>query len=543
MYMKLIAFLLSLTAFGPKPVLTLSETRDDVRFHQLLIDEVERTHPSANLSEIRRLHFVADESMRSAMNQRNLTEAISDLSQDTLDALVKTTDELPLTQVQTPQRGQIKPLTLVLLPGDFAEFVNERGFQEIFQRSSAFREKFHQMVLEQKVTDRVSLLSMFLPNAREEDISVERNLDEVLLTGEIALRKGLVRVVAFATERGSLESLGAASDRARLFTRRLEKYLNLTGSQNLVFVGFGRGSLTALEMLTQARVFDRPWVGQVKAMVSLGGPLFGSSFADQALYKSQSESCRLMTGLAKTTGIFEYPDVFQPLPRQAEVVQRNLILWQKLVSSFLSGTLPGDDQSSSIGLDPQVPLQLLKTQWRDFNLDQYSVDYNVNLKRFSLFTSQLMSMIKEQSTGFRKHWWQTHELPPKIQYYGLTAVMADPEASQMQSELYSNPLAYGFGSVDDQFMLKAHRQYGNLGAGALNDGQVGVVQAVFLPGVISELNPANANLSFHFLGVLNSHQWGLSFAQVNASSKGKVNGYPREALLRALAVQIQRDAP
>jgi hypothetical protein len=83
----------------------------------------------------------------------------------------------------------------------------------------------------------------------------KRPLSELIDAASIddANGKPLVKVILFNTKLGSLESLGDNGKRAEIFNRRLAKYLQLTGDQNLVFLGYSRGTPLALEMVAQAK--------------------------------------------------------------------------------------------------------------------------------------------------------------------------------------------------------------------------------------------------------------------------------------------------
>ncbi len=93
-------------------------------------------------------------------------------------------------------------------------------------------------------------------------------------------------------------------------------------------------------------------------------------------------------------------------------------------------------------------------------------------------------------------------------------------------------------------MLTQNRKdYETLSGGlALNDSQVSVAQAAFPAGVLESINPAHKGLKTKFLGVAGTHHWGMALREVNKMKAGQVNGFPREALLRALAIQVMLDA-
>src|SRR5262249_35860618 len=69
-------------------------------------------------------------------------------------------------------------------------------------------------------------------------------------------------------------------DRAQLMNRRLSKYVKLTGEQDLVLIGYSRGTTYALDMLAKAKAQNLPWLKNVKGMISLSGVTWGSTSAD-----------------------------------------------------------------------------------------------------------------------------------------------------------------------------------------------------------------------------------------------------------------------
>ena len=74
----------------------------------------------------------------------------------------------------------------------------------------------------------------------------------------------------------------------------------------------------------------------------------------------------------------------------------------------------------------------------------------------------------------------------------------------------------------------------------MNDSQVAVYQSLFLPQMISNLNPQNSGLEFKQLGLLETHHWGVALEVVNKMRDGRLNPFPREKVLLALAAYLNQ---
>jgi hypothetical protein len=531
------------------------ERRPDEIFHDIFLQEVKKSAP-AN-SDLQGLHMVADGNILQALAASDIDSAMKAVGQSDLNQLITATPA-----AQTPSVGAMnrRPLTLVIVPGVFAEFITTHAFEEVFSRPSDLRDQFHQQVQAAHVKDRVSLLKLYQYEAPEESISEERDLDQVILTGQVQAADGqTVRVILFNTEFTSLESLGNSRPRAMLFNRRLEKYLQLTGDQDLAFIGYSRGAILTLEMLAQAKVANRPWLANVKGVVSLSGVAFGSTLADDAMHNPDSPLGKIVTSLAENSGALENLKKDDTFNGRFNTYMRNSGRWAKfatVATQQLFQLSQGQSWSDFLNtfvkqaqINPRDPILLIQNLWQSLDLDKIrsytdADAYNHNINCFRYFVDQLEESVKELSSAARLQWWKANALPTNPIYYSITAAMANPKSPfPNEAHLFYNPLAYANGSFDDYNLLQDHLQYQRLSGVALNDSQVSVAQATFLPAVISSLNPANAGLKTKFLGVAGTHHWGMALRQVNAmSGGGGANGFPREAMLSALATQIKLDS-
>jgi pimeloyl-ACP methyl ester carboxylesterase len=555
-------------------------TADARAFRQIFLREVRSQRPATSEDEVRATHFLPDAAVARALRATTLGAAMDAVRASSIPSLVEASQRPESAIALDPVRAipaQRKPLTIVLVPGVFAEFIENRAFEEVFEKPSAFRESFAQAVASRKAagddsaTDRVAHLRDLKSPRPAAEIAAEsaRDLNQLIHVGEIAAGAATVRVILFYTEFGTLESLGRNEPMARLYRARLQKYLKLTGAQSLALVGYSRGAPLALEMLAQAKAESDPWLADVKAVVSLSGVVLGSSLADGAMDEaSQSPMHRFLGDLKGLPGSLRYlPDPAKGLfgDSNREVAWDNVRKW----SAFFAQSKTEFDEmnrdkpdfstvnplSAFLQLDPRMPFSIVLRMWHELGLDAFSAEYNENIDRFGSFIEKFLAATGELTTASRTAWWAKNDIPLGPTYYSIAASMANPEAKNaIELPLFRNPLSYGGdGNFDDIYLLRSSLDYFNLtkaepgGPGvSLNDSQVSVAQASFIPGIIGELRPANAGIKAKFLGIAGTHHWGMALRTVNKDlfyPDRERNGFPREAMLRALATQILLDRP
>jgi hypothetical protein len=305
-----------------------------------------------------------------------------------------------------------------------------------------------------------------------------------------------------------------------------------------------------LEMLTQAQAANKPWLKNVRAMISLSGVVWGSSLADDVTDNAASYTHQIIDNLVATSNSLSYAagnSSWFNDPNQLLNDGRWLSLLATASTEYVRGLqidIPQLLQQLPVlaQVNPISPLGIAQRMWGELGLTQFEVGYNDNVDRFRYFVSQLLGSVNELATSARLQWWKTHNVPRDMTYYAITATMANPQIPA-EKPLFVSALGYAGGSYDDISLLQNHLSYEKLPPGlALNDSQVSVAQAAFIPGVIASLNPANAGLHTKFLGVAGTHHWGMALREVNEMRSGtSINGYPRAAMLRALATQILLD--
>jgi len=495
------------------------------------------------------LHYAAGPALQKLVQAFSLEDALKQGSALDLSAIAEGAKGLNAAKLK-PLKS--RALTLVLLPGVFAEFIKNRAFEEVLEKESAFQTEFRAAVQAAKergepaATDAVDYVRTHGSAVPAETAPVA--LDEIISVGELTVEGNPVRVVLLGTPFGSLESLGSSEARASLFTRRLEKYLTLTGEQDLAFVGYSRGTILGLEMLAEAKRSSRPWLSRTRALISLGGVIWGSSLADDAVANEQAPMHRLLGAIESTIDSLELIPARASVAKRTAIFTRNMKRWLALVGEarhetklLNEGKNLVEEARTVIQVDPRSPAFILASIWKELGLLKFFTGYNANIERARYAFGELAASIRELSTEARVAWWKKNTLPKGVTYYALTAVMANPEAGPFEKSVFSNAFAYGSGSYDDVMLLQNRKDYEKISALKVNDSQVAIPQAVFLPKVIASLNPANRGLKTEYLGVVGTHHWGLALREVNKMTGGQQNGFPREALLKALAGQVMSE--
>jgi hypothetical protein len=529
------------------------DVEDSALFRQRFINEARALTPASQSEWLNTIAFVPDENLQRALHAATFDEMIRLAKPGRLSTLVTATAAAPVPAVPASSL-EGRTLTIVVVPGVLAEFISTRAFEEVFERPSAFRDEFAATVAAAKAAGNPSAFDNSLPLNSYDDSHPESagpavSLDELLSIGELDVHGARVRVILFNAPFASLETLGSTAHTAEIFSGRLEKYLALTGSAPLTMLGYSRGTPISLEMLAQAKRAGKPWVNDVKAMISLSGVVLGSAIADDAVSGSGSPISKLLNSLRDTTESLEkYPDGIIPgWLSNRSVANANDVRFAKFGEAALP-LVESLGKNASIttvermaAVDPRAPLGIVTRLWAQLGLSAWHRDYNHNVDRFRYLARQLRAALVDISSGARQEWFRHNALPLAPTYYAVGAAMADPGEAQPERSFAKSPLGYAKGSFDDEMLKQNRRDYEALSGIALNDSQVSSIQAAFPATVLENLNAENKGLKTKFLAVAGTHHWGVALREVNHMRKGPKNGFPREALLRALVVQVLED--
>lgn len=509
-------------------------------FHELLKSTLptQMTTPES----LARIHMLPDDKIVQAIDAQTSEAALELVSQTSLtNLLAETLAKQSDKSIDAEAALRKEPITMVIVPGIFGEFIPTRGFEDVLSQASDEREAFKALVDKAaKEKSANALDSRFSITAlAEKPVS----LKDVINVGSIKDKNGktLARVVLLYTDFMSLESLGDLKKHAEIFNRRLSKYLALTGKQKIALVGYSRGTTLALEMLAQAKEKNLPFLSSVKGMIGLGGVIWGSALADDTQSEKSTMSALVEQVQNLRNGV------------NPDSKTQTLLAWSKFAArvAFLLpklGSKPNAPKASDLknsqvptSLDTKSILTLVKTAWTSLGLSKPIQDFPNNVRRFQAVVDAALGGVDSLTSKSRTEWWTQRTLPKSVTYYSMTAAMANPEASELEKAIFDGPLGYSKRSYDDLMLLQNRLDYESLGKISLNDSQVSVAQAMFLPEAAAGLNSANSGLKTQMLGTLGTHHWGLALRIVNAMKDGRTNPFPREALLKALAAKVALD--
>src|SRR6185437_6644882 len=126
-------------------------------------------------------------------------------------------------------------------------------------------------------------------------------------------------------------------------------------------------------------------------------------------------------------------------------------------------------------------------------------------------------------------------------FLSITATMADPDAGQAESTFMANTRTFAANSPDDFFLIGGYKGMVASSDGiTINDSQMVAYKSRFWPELAPLLNPAQAPMNGRWLGLVGTHHWGLALQVVNKPSDGRMNPFPRTAMLEALALEVLR---
>ncbi len=570
-----------------KDSLQTTALSDSEQFHQFFYSAMNSLKIPAGLSKNLELrHYVADEIIEKILSSENLTQALSlskqtsiaQLSQKTVNTNQKLTDldSSVINKLSAVETLRARPITLVIVPGIFGEFIPNRPFEEILSLPSSFKNDFARTIQ--------TAIAQKNPNAFDQSLDLEAfqyknvSLDQVIHVASIDDQDGkpLVKIVLLFTPFASLETLGDVSVRAKYFNQRLQKYVNLTGPQDLVLVGYSRGVTFALDMVSQAKDNSQlNYIQSVRGVVSYAGVVFGSSLTNnlmdptssdaksaQAVIELTKQLQQIPEELSSATGYFGLPSPTALLKKQ-QLVHQNNMAWLATIQKIIQAQpkSPGFDLSNfdiskfdisqitnpglnasqiKFDLDPRGMFSIAFKALGNVGVFSAISDYNKNIQRFKWLVPEMLTGVNQLREDYRAQWWKTHTIPSNITYYSLPAVMADPQHSAIEKQIYEANVGYN-NSYDDRSLIDNQRKYVTLSGLNMNDSQVSMAQSTFIPKIISQMNPQQTPIQTKFLGVLGSHHWGITLQVVNKTFDNKVNPFPRKAALLGLAAKISSD--
>ena len=530
------------TALAPSLAIAGDGT-DAAQFHELLRSAV----PSKLASDkaMKFVHLLPDQDVIDASNAASIEQALESIKKSSLPKLTEHTEKMQKDlqkQVGALEADKIlesRPITMVIVPGIFGEFIPTRGFEDVLSQPSQDRTTFKGLVGAAHAANDPNAIDLSFDLYKQKEIV--KPLSDLIHVGNISNKAGkpIARVVLLFTPEMSLESMGGLEDHAAMFNRRLSKYMAITGSQDLALIGYSRGTVLGLEMLAQAKTQNLPWLSNVKGMISLGGVSWGSTLADDTEDESSAnkKAIESVRKLRKSLDPGSFIQTGKAWLAFADEMRKQLPAMQ-------NHKLTPKDAQYKISLSTQIDitsmLGLVGSVAGKLGLQRPATDFGNNVLRFQTFLDSVLAGVGTLTSSARTEWWKTHTLPTSVRYYSITGAMANPEAGEIDNKAYTTAIGYN-NNFDDKSLLQNRLDYEAISGITLNDSQVSVAQVMILPNAAAALNPANTGIQESFLGTVGTHHWGLALRIVNSMKDGQVNPFPREALLKALAAKVALD--
>ncbi len=444
-----------------------------------------------------------------------------------------------------------KVITLLVIPGIFSEFIDTYAFHEVISRESSDLAKRWKIALETPGKDASKMDKTFEFESLKE---IDAPISEFVKMGSIDDKNGkaLVQVITLKSRSFSAESLGKPEENASTYIRRISKIFDLIGNQESVaIVGYSRGALVALELISQmeSRKTELPWADSIKAMVSVGGVLYGASLADAA-FDPKDPLNGVLKRIEQLTSELELPDADIKTREKLMMATRNTARWAKAGKDVLAMGLKfelheglGLEEMSS-GL-PQFEanlgfLRMIAFDRFDFSDPSFS-NYFLNIQKFKWILAKAIEGIDSLRTATRIEWWKNHTLPTRLHYFAIAGTMGD--VSTKEKGVWAetgNRIAYATRAIDYLALRLNYYELFRVSKNQLTDSQVSLDRSRFQPSLTSQLNPNQAAFPSHYLGVLGVDHWGMIFPYATATSGNIYSPFPRDLFAEALAYSISR---
>lgn len=461
----------------------------------------------------------------------------------------------PFHLVDSPEAIFTKqgPVTIVLVPGIFGEFIEKRPFEEVLG-SGSFSARFTG-ALRGQTTSVYSLRSLD---------KVQIPLSEAASIGSLDNGSGqpLVNLILLRPGFASLETLGTLESNTETYLKRLEQVFSVIpaeATRNLYFMGYSRGTPVALNLLATAfrSSAKYPWVQRVRGFVGLAGVYWGTELADDALDDSQKSLTSKAIGTLnwlgnelKTTNDTSGLSGFMAAAGGAGVVASNTAKWAQAANEF---SILGERQKSEAPAGALAEMQQLQADQMDFmamgsmlwkvsvdtlNLRNAATDYDRNVLKFKKLIGEAVLGLRTLTVKSSLQWWRQNTLPPQIKMFSITASMPDAPVGGTPSPMLGfDP--YGPKTAD--FVASLRGSFHTLAAmtgNQINDSQVTQYGSRYWPGLHRALNPSQPQLKHYFLGSLGTHHWGLAFPIAFKTSNSDVNHFPRPILLKSIGTYL-----
>jgi hypothetical protein len=443
-------------------------------------------------------------------------------------------------QTPHPETGAAPrhPVTFVIIPGIFGEFIDHIPYEEILQNGeSSLAQTWSELSSAPDFTDAVFDL--------ESMQAQQRPMRELVQAGSLDDEAGRAqtRIILLKAPKTSLESLGTLAESAAIYQRRLSKIFDRIGApENAYFLGYSRGLNVGMELVATSDVNTHPWMRGFKGLIGLGGVTYGSAVADRALNPERMEG-KVFQRVKQLAEELEVPTQKDNAMSAAALMLRNTGRWAAALAEMASY---GAQLASPEGLQLEniqsdgMDLGFMVRTFRDialesFQLDRPFADYARNIKRFQIFVREAMEGIQSLGTESCLLWIKTHRLPETLHYYAITSTMPDPSTPATGvSPLTGNTVAYEPAGLDYRGLRMSYYSYLEESGMSLNDSQISLDRSPFWPELHQLANPRQKLFPATLLAVLGTDHWGMAFPVAFETESGKVNPFPRTILMKTL---------
>lgn len=462
----------------------------------------------------------------------------------------------------------VQPVTLVVIPGIFGEFIEQIPFQSIVDnKASIFRQRWQGAL--QQASDMVYSLTLL----QEAPCS----LADVVKIGSLDRDdRSFANVIVLKATGGSLETLGLLGSNAEVIERRLTKVFQVIDDGTDVYlVGYSRGLAVFLELVSslyeRSRAHGIPeskqrWFERIKGIVGLGGVYYGAQFAREALSDKPSATSDLVRLLRATADSLATIPAGATLVEKREFVRRNTGVWAGLVRQLTVAKLPKigagkafleldladifakESKARILARDVPVPnpwgiFSLVNGFFlRTFALTRFITRYNENITALKQLVDAIIDAVRTLTPESRDQWWRSHELPRDILLFSITGTMPDAFLEGFDSPLWRFT-GFGARTADYNVALRAS-YYDTLAAEGtlINDSAL----SHFGSRYWAEMYPDH-RYTHYYLGVLGTHHWGMAFPfAIKDDKRIGTNAFPRDTLLKSVASfisSLDRDRP
>lgn len=430
------------------------------------------------------------------------------------------------------------PVTIVILPGIFGEFIDHIPYEEILTNTqSSFAQSWAQVAASPDFTD----LVFDLDTMQQKD----QPMRDLVAAGSIDDETGVpqTRIILLKAPKASLESLGTLAESAAIYQRRLTKIFERLGTpKHAYFLGYSRGLNVGLELVSTTDAKTYPWMQGFRGLIGLGGVTYGSAVADRTLQPDKPEG-KVLLRLTQLAEELEVPEEGSNSLSAAALLVRNTGRW---AAALLDITAANGELQDPVGLTMEniqsdaIDINFLARTFRDialekFQLDRPFSDYAQNIRRFKLFIAEAREGIETLGSPQCAEWIKTHTLPEQLEYYAITTTMPDPSTPDHGvSPLTGNTLAYEPSGMDYRGLRSSYYSYLEESGMSLNDSQISLDRSPFWPELHQLANPRQKPFRATLLAVLGTDHWGMAFPVALETESGKVNPFPRTVLMKTL---------